>query len=135
MGVTTMRDLQQTYRSASVQTASPARLLVMLMERLVLDCVRGLKALESGQRAESHREFLHAQRILEHLSSTLDVEGMPAGEQLLALYDWTSQQLVKANVYGDRRAAMEALTRAQALCDMWREAAQIAAIPAARAAQ
>ncbi len=42
--MTTMRDPRATYQLASVTTASPARLLVMLFDRLVLDCERGLRA-------------------------------------------------------------------------------------------
>jgi len=126
-----MRDPRATYQLASVNTASPARLLVMLFERLVLDCERGLRAIETGDREECNRQFQHAQAILIHLTSTLEVEGMPAGRELLALYDWVTRQLVIANVQHSRGAATEALTRSRELADMWTQAAmQAAARPA-----
>ncbi|WP_300682403.1 flagellar export chaperone FliS [Nocardioides sp.] len=125
------RDPRATYQLASVNTASPARLLVMLFERLVLDCERGLLALDAGDRAECNTQFQHAQAILIHLTTTLEVEGMPAGRQLLSLYDWVTRQLVVANVQQNRGAALEALTRSRELADMWTQAAmQAAAKPA-----
>lgn len=125
-----MRDPKAAYQLASVNTASPARLLVMLFDRLVLDCERGILALEAGDRGQANSQFQHAQQIIVHLVSTLEVEGMPAGQQLLALYDWVMRQLVKANIEHDRHAAEEALVRSRELADMWKQAALQAAATA-----
>ena len=56
-----MTNGRAAYMEASISTASPARLLVMLYERLVLDVQRGLDAQRAGQRQESHNQLVHAQ--------------------------------------------------------------------------
>jgi flagellar protein FliS len=118
------------YQGNAVATASPARLLVMLFDRLVLDVERGEAALLAGQRDEMNRQFVHAQAIVTELQSTLDADAMPGGREMLALYDYVQRQLIKANVSGDRVAAAEALRFSRELCDTWRQAALLAAASA-----
>ncbi|UDY24085.1 flagellar export chaperone FliS [Nocardioides sp. Kera G14] len=126
--MTTMRDPRAAYQNASVNTASPLRLFVMLFDRLVLDCERGLRAVQAGNRQEANTHFQHGQRIVFHLISTHEVDEMPAGRQLLALYDWISRQLIKANVEQDEKAAAEALLRSSELADTFKQAALLGAV-------
>lgn len=100
------------------------------MERLVLDCERGLRALQQGDHGEVNRQFQHGHRILDHLSATLDTEDWEAGLGLMSLYDWVTRQLIKANIDRDQGAALEALTRSKDLLDMWRSVALGAALSA-----
>lgn len=115
------------YRGNSLATASPNQLLVMLFERLVLDCERGLRALIAQDREAAHQQLVHAQAILTELQTSLDLDGMPAGRELLSLYAYVQRRLVQANVTGQPAAAKEALVLSRQLCDTWREAAMIAA--------
>lgn len=126
-----MTTLQSNARSAytgnTVATASPAKLLVMLFDRLVLDTERGLRALMAGDRAESHRQLVHAQAIVSHLQGTLDTEGWTGGHELMALYDYLQRRLVQANVRKDQRAGREVVALSRHLRDTWTRAAQLAA--------
>lgn len=115
------------YRGNSIATATPGQLLVMLFDRLVLDCERGLRALIAQDREAAHAQLVHAQAIITELQSSLDTDGMPAGQELLALYAYVQRRLVQANVTGQPAAAKEALVLARQLCDTWRTAAAIAA--------
>ncbi|WGX97859.1 flagellar export chaperone FliS [Nocardioides sp. L-11A] len=119
-------DAHAAYRANSVTTASPARLLVMLLERLVLDIERARGAQERTAWADAHRDLLHAQDIVLELESSLVVEQMPAGSQLAALYAYLRGRLVEANVRRRVEVTDEALTLARQLCDTWREAAMAA---------
>lgn len=119
------------YRSNAVATASPARLLVMLLERLVLDVERAYVAQQRGAWGDAHRELLHAQDIVIELESSLDVDRMPAGKQLASLYEYLRNRLVLANVRRDPRITTECLTLSRQLCDTWRQAAMTAAVGAA----
>lgn len=116
------------YRENAVATASPARLLVMLVERLVLDGERALAAQQSGDWPAAHQHLLHAQDIVAELESSLDVDRMPAGRQLLSLYQYLRGCLVEANVKRNPAKSEEALGLARQLCDTWREAAMAAAV-------
>ena len=64
------------YLQASVQTASPARLLIMLYDRLALDCQRALAAQESGDHAEAHEQLDRKSTRLN--SSHTDISRMPS---------------------------------------------------------
>ena len=121
------RNIRSAYQTNAVTTASPARLLVMLLERLVLDTERGQTALAAGDHEESNRQLQHAQAIVTELQVTLEVDGMPAGQELLALYDYLQRQLITANVSHDQVAAAEAVKLSRDLCDTWRQAALLAA--------
>ena len=59
-----MNNARAVYMDASVATASPARLLVMLFDRLVLDVQRGLEAQRSGDFEQTHQQLTHAQDIV-----------------------------------------------------------------------
>lgn len=111
------------YMDASVATASPARLLVMLYERLVLDVTRALEAQRSGQVEEAHRQLVHAQDIVLELRSSLRVEEWDGGPQLASIYDYLHLQLVRANIGKDADLTEACLGLVTDLCTTWREAA------------
>ncbi|WP_051486292.1 flagellar export chaperone FliS [Nocardioides sp. J54] len=116
------------YRQNAVATASPARLLVMLVERLVLDGERAVAAQQAGDWAGAHQHLVHAQDIVMELESSLDVDRMPAGQQLASLYQYLRGCLVEANVRRSSTKADEALALSRQLCETWREAAMAAAV-------
>ncbi|TIC83513.1 flagellar export chaperone FliS [Nocardioides sp. GY 10113] len=116
------------YTDNSLATASPARLLVMLMDRLVLDIERGLAATEAADWEEARRNLLHAQDIVLELEVGLDADAMTGGKQLAALYAYLRGRLVDANVHRDATAATEARGLAQHLAETWRQAALQAAV-------
>ncbi|HWU21195.1 MAG TPA: flagellar export chaperone FliS [Nocardioides sp.] len=115
------------YQGNSVATATPARLLVMLFERLVLDCERGLRALIAQDIEAAHTQLVHAQAIVSELQSSLVTEGMPAGRELMALYGFLQRRLIQANVTHQPTAAKDALIVARDLCETWKAAAMKAA--------
>jgi len=117
-------NVRNAYVGASVTTASPDRLLVMLCERLVLDIERGLDAQRTGRRDEANTQLQHAQDIVMELSTSLRPEVWSGAADLAALYDWMHSQLVMANVHGDEAMTTHMLALAEQLRDTWRQAAQ-----------
>lgn len=111
------------YLDASVATASPARLLVMLFDRLVLDVQRGLDAQRRGDLEDTNKHLTHAQDILLELSSSLRPDQFKGGYDLAALYSFLHRQLVMANMRKDASITDEVLTLVTDLCDAWRQAA------------
>ncbi len=118
---------KNAYVQSSVETASPARLLVMLYDRLVLDLQRGLAAQQAGNIPEAHTQLVHAQEIVIHLRSTLKVEAWDGGPGLASLYDWLHSQLIKANISKDPSVTEGCLSLVENLADTWRTAALQAA--------
>src|SRR5690349_17579730 len=111
------------YLDASIATASPARLLVMLFDRLVLDVRRGLEAQRCGDVEETHKHLTHAQDILLELAGSLRPDEFKGGYELASLYSFLHRQLVMANIRKDASITDEVLTLVTDLCETWRQAA------------
>lgn len=122
-----MNNARAAYVDASIATASPARLLVMLFDRLVLDVQRGRDAQVAGDFEATHNQLTHAQDIVMELQVSLRPEEFKGGYELAALYAYLHRQLVMANVRKSTAITDEVLTLVTELCDAWREAALISA--------
>lgn len=122
---------RNSYLEATVETASPAQRLVMLLDRLVLDCRRALQAQEGKDRGEAHRHLLHAQDIVTELRSTLRIGSWEAASALDSLYGHLLVQLVEANVRHDPDTTSYCLDLSQQLAEVWREAAASTAMAGA----
>ena len=121
------------YAQDSVGTASPARLLTMLYDRLVLDLQRGEAALAGGDRPAANAALTHAQDILTELRNTLKVDVWAGGPALASLYAWWITELVGANVRGDARRVAAVRVQVEPLRDAWHQAARTAAATPAAA--
>ncbi len=118
------------YLDDSVMTASPARLLVMLYDRLVLDLGQAEEALRAGDRETGSDRLCHAQDIILELRGSLDVTAWEGGPGLASLYGFVFSELVRANVKADADVTASCRTLLEPLRDAWREAA-LAPVPAA----
>ncbi len=129
-----MFDARSRYVAAAVQTASPARLLTMLADRLVLDVERGAHALTEGRRADATQHLAHAQDIVTELAASLDVDAWDGGEQLLAIYTWLMTELLAASTSGDVARVDGCRGIVGELARTWHEASDSVAATAAPAA-
>jgi flagellar secretion chaperone FliS len=111
------------YASASVTTATPERLLVMLYDRLLLDLARAEEAQRTGDRRTAHTQLLHAQDIVTELLSSLRPQAWDGGPRLAAIYTWLLTELVEANVTGDAARTAACRDAVQPLREAWAEAA------------
>ncbi len=111
------------YAGDAAATASPARLLTMLYDRLVLDLNRAEQALREGDVPGAGEQISHAQDIVLELHATLDTKAWPGGEALARLYLWMVSELLQAGLKQDpdRVAAVRQLI--EPLREAWRQAA------------
>lgn len=114
---------RDTYLQASVSTATPSQLLVMLYERLVLDAQLAVDALRRGEPSQAHAPLLHAQEIVLELNASLKVDAWAGAAGLSSLYSYLHVQLVKANMAKDLKIAEFCLETVSVLRDTWRDAA------------
>ncbi|HET6480708.1 MAG TPA: flagellar export chaperone FliS [Actinoplanes sp.] len=119
-------NLRNRYLQDSVSTASPAKLLTMLYDRLVVDLMQAEQALRAGEREVAHEKVTHAQEIVIELRVSLDLESWSGAPGLAALYGFLLTELIGANIGRDagRLAACRELI--EPLRDAWREAAAAA---------
>lgn len=114
---------RDAYLNASVTTATPPRLLVMLYDRVVLDIRRGIEAQREERYDEASTQLLHAQEIVNELRSSLKADLWEGGAQLASIYDWLFGELVKANIGRDVAVTETCLAIVEPLAQTWREAA------------
>jgi flagellar protein FliS len=117
--------LRSRYVTDSVETMSPARLLVALYDRLALDLDRADSAIVANDIAGAHNALVHAQDIVSELLNTLDFDAWPAGVQLASVYEYVIEQLIKANVHKDGAIVTECREIVEPLRDAWRQAAGV----------
>ncbi|WP_149203364.1 flagellar export chaperone FliS [Actinotalea subterranea] len=111
------------YLDDTVATASPAKLLTMLYDRLVLDLKRAEDAQRAGDRAGAGAQLTHAQDIVSELLETLDVDAWDGAKQLMSVYTFLLTELVGANVAGDADRTASCRELVEPLRDAWHEAA------------
>ena len=109
-----------TYRDHAITTASPARIIVLLFERLALDIERALHALETEQPANDH--LVHAQEILIALLDALDTNAWEHAPQLASIYLTVHRDLITANINNNPQLIHSALTIITGLKDAWTQA-------------
>lgn len=119
----TAEAMRARYATDSVGTASPARLLTMLYDRLVRDLTLAEAAIVDGRGEIAHNELVHAQAIVEELRTSLDTDAWEAGPGLARLYDFVLTELVAANVAKDRVKVTACRELVEPLRDAWHQAA------------
>jgi flagellar protein FliS len=119
---------RERYTADAVMSATPARLLTMLYDRLLLDLSRAEAAHETRSWSVASSNLLHAQDIVTELTSSLKPELWDGGDRLLALYNYVSGALIDANVKRDAARIRESIELLEPLRQAWHEAAgQLAA--------
>lgn len=121
------------YNQDAILSASPSRLLTMLFDRLMLDLQRAEAAQVEQDWMRASPYLTHAQSIVAELAGSLDVERWDGGQNLLAIYLFSSTKLVSANVERSVERTREVISIMEPLRQTWHEAAEIVAGRAAMA--
>lgn len=87
------------YRKHAVNGASPVGLVVMLYDGALRFMEAGKNAIRAHNYEAQNRNLVRAQKILIHLMGTLDMEeGGQIATNLMSLYSYVIDRLVKANM-------------------------------------
>lgn len=113
----------RAYAASSVTTASPARMLTMLYDRLCMDLLQGEQAIRNGEPEAANRQLTHAQDIIFELQSSLDVSLWPGGAGLMQIYTFLLTELSVANVRKDAERVASCRSIVEPLRDAWHVAA------------
>lgn len=115
----------------AVLSATPVRLLTMLYDRLMLDLARAEAAQDGQDWGTASENLLHAQAIVDELTSSLDATVWDGAEGLLAVYTYVSNALIGANIHRDVARTRESIVLLEPLRQAWHEAA--GALPSTQA--
>ncbi|HKU11017.1 MAG TPA: flagellar export chaperone FliS [Sinomonas sp.] len=114
---------RQQYSRDAILSASPARLLTMLYDRLLLDLHRASAAQEAAQWQAASENLRHAQDIVADLTATLRPGTWDGAEDLRGIYDYVRTALINANIHRDVARTREAITLLEPLRQSWHAAA------------
>ncbi len=84
------------YLQTSVQTATPAQLLIMLYDGAIRFCKGGIEAIKTQNAEEANRCICRAEDIIMEFVVTLD-KSSPVAEGLVKMYDYMYFKLIEAN--------------------------------------
>lgn len=119
------------YKQASVETATPEKLLLMLFDGGIKFLNQGKMAIEKRDYSEANKTLVKVQDILYELMVSLDVEkGGEMASNLYKLYDFYRNEVMKANISKDAELLPPVLEFLRLYRDMWAEAARTVRIGA-----
>lgn len=111
------------YLEASIQSATPAQLLVMLYDGAIRNCRFAIESLKSNKYDETNKYLTKAQEIISEFILTLD-RTAPISESLLQLYEYFNHRLLQANLSKTSEPVQEVLDYLVQLKETWMEAAK-----------
>lgn len=114
--------LRQRYVQDSISTASPARLITLLYERMVRDLALAEAAIAGSDLAEANRNLVHAQDIVIELRSSLRPDAWEGGASLASLYGFLLRELIGANLTKDAGRVQSCRKLVEPLRDAWQQA-------------
>lgn len=94
------------YKKTSVETISPARLLLMLFDGALKNLRIAEKALLDKDHNGAHQNLVKTQDIITELMATLNMD-YDIARNLYTLYDYLYDRLVQANINKDIEAVQE----------------------------
>lgn len=115
-------------RRDAILSATPAQLVTMLYDRLLLDLRRAEAAQDASIWPVASENLLHAQAIIAELTASLDTKAWDGADNLLGIYNYVSSALVSANLHRSVERTREAIRLLEPLQRTWHEAAAL--IPA-----
>lgn len=118
-------NIQQSYREAAVQGASPVQLAARLYEQMVQDLRQVAIAIEQNDIERRTRLINHAILVVGHLQSALDfVNGGKVARDLDHFYDVLRQNLLQVQFFPSKRGATQLITDLLAVREAWIEVDQ-----------
>jgi flagellar secretion chaperone FliS len=113
------------YLTQEVMTASPAKLVSMLYDKIVLSLKEAIAAIEAGDIEGRWRANARAMEIITHMWSTLDVDkGGEIAQNLESLFSFMLTRLPEVDIRNDPEPARAVIGLVEPLRDAWRELAK-----------
>lgn len=114
--------VRNPYMKNSVETASPAKLLLMLYDGAIKYTKLAIQAIEKKNIQDAHQYNIRVQDIFDELMVTLDFS-YPISKQLYSLYEYMNYRLAEGNLRKDTAPLKEVLEFLTEYRAVWAEAA------------
>jgi flagellar secretion chaperone FliS len=94
------QQFHQVYQQNSVNTASPGELTLMLYNGCLKFLNKGKQAMRENNIQEKNTNLQKAQRIIQELMATLNLE-YEIAKQMMVMYEYMNRRLIEANIKND----------------------------------
>ncbi len=113
------------YKQMQVKTANRGQILIMLYEAAIQNVKKASLALDKKDLAAKGVAIIKTHDIINELLNTLDFEvGGQIAKDLERLYNYVTEQLLKANIENSKEALLSVEKTLTTLLDGWRVAVQ-----------
>ncbi|MBB6177635.1 flagellar protein FliS [Anoxybacillus tengchongensis] len=114
----------QSYQTNAVQTASPGELTLMLYNGCLKFIAQAKKAIEDKDIEARNTNLLKAQKIIQELMVTLNME-YEVAKSMMTMYDYMYRRLVEANIKSDITILEEVEGYVKEFRDTWKQVIQM----------
>ncbi|MCX8002410.1 MAG: flagellar export chaperone FliS [Anoxybacillus mongoliensis] len=114
----------QSYQTNAVQTASPGELTLMLYNGCLKFIAQAKKAIEDKNIEARNVNLLKAQKIIQELMVTLNME-YEVAKSMMTMYDYIYRRLVEANIKSDITILEEVEGYVKEFRDTWKQVIQM----------
>jgi len=114
----------QSYQANAVQTASPGELTLMLYNGCLKFIKLARKAIEEKNIEEKNTNLLKAQKIIQELMVTLNMD-YDVAKNMMMMYDYMYRRLMEANVKNDLTILEEVEGYVTEFRDTWKQVIQL----------
>ena len=118
----------QKYQQTQFQTASPAKLLLMLYEGAIRFVRTGISGIEEADYEKSNMNLCKGQAVLHELIAALNYD-YPIAKTLYQVYEYMIHRLIQSNLKKDVRPAREVLDYLTELKEAWETASKTMHLP------
>lgn len=108
------------YQKNAIQTASPAKLTLMLFDGAIKFSNLALEGIREGNIEKAHNNIIKVQNIIVEFRVTLDFK-YPVAKEFDKVYDYIYRRLVEANMKKDEAIMEEVLRHIRTMRDTWKE--------------
>lgn len=119
-----MNNPYQSYQTNAVQTASPGELTLMLYNGCLKFIAQAKKAIEDKDIEARNTNLLKAQKIIQELMVTLNME-YEVAKSMMTMYDYMYRRLVEANIKSDVTILEEVEGYVKEFRDTWKQVIQL----------
>lgn len=119
-----MNNPYQFYETSAVQTASPGELTLMLYNGCLKFIKLAHKAMEDNNIEERNTNLLKAQKIIQELMVTLNMD-YEVAKHMMAMYDYIHRRLIEANIKADKTILEEVEGYVTEFRDTWKQVIQL----------
>lgn len=109
------------YQQSSIQTATPAQLIIMLYEGAIRFTKAGIEGIHQRNYETTNNNLTKAQAIVNELIASLNFD-YEISHDLVLIYEYMLHQLIQSNLKKDANLAEEVLAHLKDLSETWKQA-------------